>query len=512
MTNITTQQARARFTTIPQILQNEVFSVQNAEVIEQISKQNNLPDEKIGEVAEVVGFALLGFIHPEDVAKEVEERAEIPPALATAISEAINKKIFASLRNQLDEIYAPAPHDHELEEKPPVFVEEIRPPVATAPSAPKMPTAVQPVDINKIFGPSAGSGQAMTRPIPPPAVKPFGAIQVKPPMPPAPSTATGMKVEPPKPPVSQISPIKPASSTPTSKPPGKEGLSEFERLGLAKKLGEATEPTVLYKAPEAKLGEKVSSFKIETPIPKFDKGKPFDSARGITAPLRPAVLEFGTGKPPAAPPSPKAAEGKARIVNYSDLKTTLPPVAPKPAPEREIREFTAKEAGLPTSPSKISERNLGGQASGMTERPAAVAPSPIKPFDFASADARALADRQGIKAPEKPAATPMSRPLLGDEKAMHPSLEPLMKKSEPPSPPATASQRPPAPPPSPSTSSGNNGSLSPERASRVEGRPATSPGNNSTSSENNTPLASPRPRIEPPPVRRPENPSDERKL
>ncbi|MFA6354611.1 MAG: hypothetical protein WCX12_02940 [Candidatus Paceibacterota bacterium] len=107
--NITTTQARQRFKILPELLKEAVFSVQTSEIINQATEQNRVPPEKIGGVAEAVGLVLLGFIHPEEIQKEIQDRAGIDAPTAKAITDLVQSKIFSFVKNEIVEVYNPTP-------------------------------------------------------------------------------------------------------------------------------------------------------------------------------------------------------------------------------------------------------------------------------------------------------------------------------------------------------------------------------------------------------------------
>src|SRR5581483_3313363 len=124
---ITTPQARERFLTISDRLQDAMFSTQTAEIIDGIVQQFHLNDEKAGIVGKVAGWVLLGFLHPEDVAHEIQQQTAIPSQAATDIAKALDTKIFANLHDDLAAAYAPAPLPTEEHVTGPKMIQEVSP-------------------------------------------------------------------------------------------------------------------------------------------------------------------------------------------------------------------------------------------------------------------------------------------------------------------------------------------------------------------------------------------------
>ncbi len=154
MTSVTTDQARQRFLTIPEDIQDMIFSVQTAAVIQKICEDNHVPREKWGGVAEAAGLVLLGFIHPEDLANEIKERLMISSDAAGGLASSLINKMFASMKSRLDSLYHPLTGPQVTEIRPPQPVKYV--PQAAAPPAPSKQTTgieapVRPISISQLL-------------------------------------------------------------------------------------------------------------------------------------------------------------------------------------------------------------------------------------------------------------------------------------------------------------------------------------------------------------------------
>ena len=109
--NISIPQARQRFKILPQSLQDAVFSTQTSEITSKIATQNHLLEDKLPLFAEAIGLVLLGFIHAEDLAKEIQDHVKLDLAIAKNLAEEVSKKLLAPFKADLDRAYTPAPHD-----------------------------------------------------------------------------------------------------------------------------------------------------------------------------------------------------------------------------------------------------------------------------------------------------------------------------------------------------------------------------------------------------------------
>jgi hypothetical protein len=108
MTKITQDQALERWDTLPQILREALYSDVDSDYLWKVCEGEYIPDEKIYTISGIVGYVLMGFLHPEDVGGEIAEKLQIDRRIADVIASAINQRIFAPLRPEIDKVYSPA--------------------------------------------------------------------------------------------------------------------------------------------------------------------------------------------------------------------------------------------------------------------------------------------------------------------------------------------------------------------------------------------------------------------
>jgi hypothetical protein len=363
MTTITVQQARKRYQTLKPILQDAIFSVQTAEIIRKVCEQNNLPEEKIPFVAGKVGLVLLGFIHPEELADEIREGAEgIAPQLAKTISDSLANRLFNPLREELEEAYAPAPHEEEIAAAPKI-IEEI-----------KMPAKTLEAMVTKAPQPTPG---VTKQPEAPPKKEIIGEFE----------RLAAEKKQPGEP----LQPIE--------TPYGKQAQGEspaVSRVEPPAAIRVEPPPTILHEEPKsAAPPPSVSSFRVNIPPP------PKMPATEKAPPPRPAVTEFGIKTTPPPPP-PK--------IPRSEIFGGRPPEAPKPAPEtkpiggsREKPPRVVHYIGLKTPLEPQPEKNVPPQPTQQAKlsQPELPPGENIKKEDAASKST-----------PPKPAAKPPAPPAL----------------------------------------------------------------------------------------------------
>ncbi|PIY59551.1 hypothetical protein COY96_01175, partial [Candidatus Wolfebacteria bacterium CG_4_10_14_0_8_um_filter_37_11] len=94
MPNITKQQALNRWDKLPMVLREAIFSERNADILWGVCETQHLSEDKIYRIATLAGDTIMGFIHPEDLAKEIKETTNIHSDIADLIVKEIDRKIF----------------------------------------------------------------------------------------------------------------------------------------------------------------------------------------------------------------------------------------------------------------------------------------------------------------------------------------------------------------------------------------------------------------------------------
>lgn len=108
MTTISKAQALQRWDTLPDNIREALCSETNSDFIWKTCKDEHVPDEKIYAIIRVAGYVLMGFVHPDDTSKEMQDATGIDARITDQIASAINTRIFAPLRKTIDNTYEPA--------------------------------------------------------------------------------------------------------------------------------------------------------------------------------------------------------------------------------------------------------------------------------------------------------------------------------------------------------------------------------------------------------------------
>ena len=345
MISISREQITERWDTLPDDLREALVSEANSDFIWRTCEDEHMPDDKIHWVAMAASRVLMGFIHPEDLAREIEDSAGIDQKTALSVEGALGRRIFAPLSQQLTAIYAPLSkfatgpkilNDVIATSTPssagPKIISENfvaipragnmpMPKPATPPAAPQ-PQAKATQDVIsqtasglKVSGAPLASNWSNPAQAPQPTKKPdtgwsrqtqqdpvvkLGVITPSIPTPTAPPAAPSPS-QPSMPPRNQTSPGQPSKA-----------ISEFDRLAPAQKPAPQPSqpapkpapapmpPPVMLHQSEATPAVQAGNFQVAT-------GMQNQISNGLnpkpSAP-RPAVLEFG-GAPQQVPTPPK---------------------------------------------------------------------------------------------------------------------------------------------------------------------------------------------------------------
>lgn len=271
-----------------------LFSAENAEFAAKLCESEHIPAQKRNEVAGIAGYVLLGFLHPEDLAKELRDALQIDIRITTAIASAINDRIFKPLRSDIDSVYKPIVGSVAAASvsmgTAPKILEEIRPVV---PVGAKMASGVTP----------GNAGKPLVAPVPPVVAAPKAEVVA--PKPPS-AFVNLQKTEMGKIPMPVPQRPAPGAGAAPLMPSPKDGAANAPQPMIIK-TDAATMP--IAKAPDFVAGrgsfDKMAGLTSEPPKPT----------------AKPAVLEFGA---PPKPPEPS----KPKVVNYADR-----PVAPNQSPK-----------------------------------------------------------------------------------------------------------------------------------------------------------------------------------
>jgi hypothetical protein len=105
MFKISQEKIAQRWDLLPDNLKDMISDQQNSDFIWQTCEEQHIPEEKIYTFLKISAYVLMGFIHPEDMSKEIQEITEIDKRIIDDICNKINSRIFNIIRDQIDKIY-----------------------------------------------------------------------------------------------------------------------------------------------------------------------------------------------------------------------------------------------------------------------------------------------------------------------------------------------------------------------------------------------------------------------
>lgn len=108
MFNVSKQQALNRWDILPMNLREALFSEYNSKILWKICENQHLSEDKIYKVAALISDVIMGFAHPEDLAFEIKSELNINSEIANSIAEEVNRKIFMPIRSEIDKAYMPS--------------------------------------------------------------------------------------------------------------------------------------------------------------------------------------------------------------------------------------------------------------------------------------------------------------------------------------------------------------------------------------------------------------------
>ena len=105
MIKITNQEFVKRYDALPESFREEFLSDENVNMLWTIGEAHHLSGERIQKIAGVVGYAVLGLIHLEDISKEVAIEAGVDKRLADELTREIKLKILNPIIPHLQQLY-----------------------------------------------------------------------------------------------------------------------------------------------------------------------------------------------------------------------------------------------------------------------------------------------------------------------------------------------------------------------------------------------------------------------
>jgi hypothetical protein len=159
-------EAQKRFEALPEKLKKEMLADKNVQLVSNICQDYSISEDKVKDVALLVGEVFLGYTKPEEIASELHQYFEIDMQKANFIEIELKQKLFNALKSDLDKVYNPPKITEEAqvqEESAPKVVnfEKEAAPLSAIPSQPAQADQPAPA-IQKI--PAMGTGTVSVQP------------------------------------------------------------------------------------------------------------------------------------------------------------------------------------------------------------------------------------------------------------------------------------------------------------------------------------------------------------
>ena len=112
MIKISKQQIDERWDSLPEPLREILYSPTYSNMVWKISEEHHLDDKKAGVILGLTGNIIMGFIHLDDLAKEISLALNLNSEIANSISRELDKKIFSSFNKEINKNYKLPARNH----------------------------------------------------------------------------------------------------------------------------------------------------------------------------------------------------------------------------------------------------------------------------------------------------------------------------------------------------------------------------------------------------------------
>ncbi len=112
MTKLSKDEAWKIYETLPKEIKQAIFSEETANSILSACQRNGLTDQQTSQVAELVGYSLMGLLPLENLTPEIMQVTNATGAQASQIFNEINRLVFYPVKIFLDELYSFSPKEN----------------------------------------------------------------------------------------------------------------------------------------------------------------------------------------------------------------------------------------------------------------------------------------------------------------------------------------------------------------------------------------------------------------
>lgn len=141
----TREEITQRLDSLPEDIKNVFLSPDSVDIVSDVTARQHLDLDKENVIFFLVGCVLLGFLHPEDLVREISERTKIDKRIAKEIADEISIKILAPIASSLNQTHGfhlAVPPAAQAISRPPARPDES--PVPTVPQLKETPRETNP--------------------------------------------------------------------------------------------------------------------------------------------------------------------------------------------------------------------------------------------------------------------------------------------------------------------------------------------------------------------------------
>ena len=104
-TKYTQQQIDKVLESLPEELQEAVFSVETAKRLYDIYNESGVADERAWKISEYVGYVLMGLVLPQEFEEILQKEIKLPKKVSQEIAREINRFVFYPVKPALEQLH-----------------------------------------------------------------------------------------------------------------------------------------------------------------------------------------------------------------------------------------------------------------------------------------------------------------------------------------------------------------------------------------------------------------------
>jgi len=102
----TQQQIDKALETLPEELQEAMFSMETVNHLSDIYNKNGITDDRAWQISEYVGYVLMGLVLPQEFEQLLQKELKLPKKAAQEIAQEINRFVFYPVKPALEQLHS----------------------------------------------------------------------------------------------------------------------------------------------------------------------------------------------------------------------------------------------------------------------------------------------------------------------------------------------------------------------------------------------------------------------